>query len=530
MKTPRPTDSQISRALRSRLPARPDAALRERILDEIAGTTQQRPLPSLVGRAITLGGLHEGTGRGLTRRWTLVLVAAAVVVLIASAIFVGSRRPSLLAIVPSPSIPPSPSVAASASATPRPTSSSTAVPTAEVSPPAVAQGLHLTWTKVAIQQRHPELAWIGDRFALVDNESGAVFTSVDGFTWNALQPGDPNPGYAELLSGQRATWQSDVVGWWNPEDRPGGDIAGAPPITAKDIIRIARQPAPPVDTSPFKGRIESIGIGPAGIVAEVHSDLDWDHWVTKKLGAKSNNAWVRHLKSVDYRDGILQIKLDNGPGLKVVWAADGRAPGDYQDKGFAWYSPDGQQWTAIPPVRPPLSEDDPTFPMGGFGGVVGVSDGFIAQGDAVESKPCPSPDGCEGMWHSPDGLTWRHIANVPYGSDALVPWMGGALITDGMRRFDTWTSQGRGTLPMAAEVPAPSKDTYAGVNVGPLGLISVRFDDRKILFTRDGVAWTLDPMPADLPEGEFAVGEQSVLMLSNRAGAAPSLWLGRVEP
>src|SRR6185295_1251357 len=98
----------------SRLPVRPDAALRERILDEIAGTTQQRPLPSLLGRAITLGGLQEGAGRAPTRRWTLVLVAAAVVVLVASAIFVGSRRPSLLAVVPTPSLSPLPSVAASA--------------------------------------------------------------------------------------------------------------------------------------------------------------------------------------------------------------------------------------------------------------------------------------------------------------------------------------------------------------------------------------------------------------------------------
>ena len=526
MNSPRLTEAQISRALRARLPARADASLRERILDEAAATPQQRPFRVVLGRAMTLDGLPGQTGRDRTRRWTLVLVAAAVLMLVASAVFVASRRPSLVVVVPTPSQTSAPSI----SALPTATSSSSAIPTAEISPAAVAQGLHLTWTKVAIEQRDPQVAWIGDRFALVDDKSGAVFTSVDGVSWHALQPGDPDPGYAELLRGQRATWEGDVVGWWNPQEHGGPDIAGEPPITARDVVQIVRESGAPSMTTPFKGRIESIGIGPAGIVAEVHSDIDWDAWVTRTLGARSNNAWVKHLKSVEYRNGILQIKLDNGPGLKVVWAADGREPGDYQDKGFAWYSPDGEQWTAIPPVRPPLSGDDPTFPMGSLGSVVGVSDGFIAQGDAVDSKPCPSADGCEGMWHSSDGLTWRHIANVPYGSDPLRPWMGGALVTDGVGRFDLWTSQGSGTLPMAAEIPAPSKDPNAHISVGPLGLVSVRSGDRTILFTRDGVAWTMDPMPADMPAGTIAVGDRSVLVLGNSEDHLPSLWLGTIEP
>ena len=239
-----------------------------------------------------------------------------------------------------------------------------------------------------------------------------------------------------------------------------------------------------------------------------------------------------------FQNGVLQIKLNNRPGLKVVWADQGFEPGDYQDKGFAWYSPDGEQWTAITPVRPPLSDDDPTFPMGSFGGVVGVSDGFIAQGDADESKPCASPDGCEGMWHSSDGLTWRNIANVPYGSDPLLPWMGGALVTDGVGRFDTWTSQGLGQLPMAAELPAVSGDVGGAVATGPLGLVSVRFGDRKILFTQDGVSWSIDALPAEMPTGlgrgplagAIAVGDRSVLLLSHQEDSPPSLWLGRIEP
>ena len=58
------------------------------------------------------------------------------------------------------------------------------------------------------------------------------------------------------------SWQDQIVGWWNPEDGP--EIAGKPPITARDIVRIVRPRAAPTDTTPFKGRIESIGIGPVG--------------------------------------------------------------------------------------------------------------------------------------------------------------------------------------------------------------------------------------------------------------------------
>ena len=46
----------------------------------------------------------------------------------------------------------------------------------------------------------------------------------------------------------------------------------------------------------------------------------WDAWVTKKLGLRTNNDWTCCVKSVTFRNGVLQIKLTNRPGLKVVWA------------------------------------------------------------------------------------------------------------------------------------------------------------------------------------------------------------------
>jgi hypothetical protein len=286
-----------------------------------------------------------------------------------------------------------------------------------------------------------------------------------------------------------------------------------------------------VDSTPFKGRIGSIGIGPAGIVASVASHLDWDAWVTTKLGLRSNNQWVKHLKSVDFRDGILQVKLDNGPGLKVNWADEGFLPGDYMYTGFGWYSPDGVAWTPIPGYGTDFT----------FNQVIGVSDGFIAQGVAVEDR-CPLPDGCGEMWHSSDGLTWRNLgpsAERPPNGE-LVPWMGGVLATDGVGRFGFWTSQGYTELPMAAELPSPPKEPHMTVGIGPLGLVSVSRGTKEILFTPDGVEWDINPMPAAMAADQtinrdprVVVGDRSVLVVlkaGNSDDPTLSLWLGTPEP
>jgi len=353
--------------------------------------------------------------------------------------------------------------------------------------------LDLTWTQVPIGEQSPRLAWIGDRFVLADVKSGAVRTSTDGQDWQAVQPGDAARAHVDLLRGSFASWQDAAVGWWNPQDHEGGDIAGAPPITARDNLQVVLPPATPTSTTPFKGRIESIGIGPMGIVAQVHSDLDWDDWVRRKLGARTNNEWVRHVKSVDFRNGILRIKMDNGPGLKVVWADEGLEPGDYQDRGFGWYSPDGEHWTAMAPNGDPGHDSGSSLPTGGFGSVVGVSDGFIATG-AYPDGACADPNGsCTGMWYSSDGLTWRLLGTAPEiiglserelcirdGCDAvaqeLLPWKDGALAINGDGRIAIWTSGGPIELPMAAQA-------HGMVATGPLGLVSI--GDGQVLAGRD---------------------------------------------
>ena len=255
--------------------------------------------------------------------------------------------------------------------------------------------------------------------------------------------------------------------------------AAQPPITARDILQVVDPPAAPTSTTPFKGRIESIGIGPRGIVAQVHSDLDWDAWVTKKLGPRTNNEWTCCVKSVTSGMASSQIKLDNRPGLKVVWADQGFEPGDYQDRGFGWYSPDGEHWTVMAPNEDPSSRHLPT---GGFGSVVGVSDGFIATG-AYPDGTCTDPNGsCTGMWYSSDGLTWRLLGTAPrsaqagescvFETDAALlrenccPGRAACSLIHDDGRIDFWTSGGSAKLPMAAQVPGT-------VATGPLGIVSI---------------------------------------------------------
>ena len=144
------------------------------------------------------------------------------------------RRPEPNAERGAPASPPR----SSRARTPAPTPTSTA----EATPPAVGQNLKLTWTKLSLAQRSPRIAWLVDRFVQVDDESRVVQTSTDGFSWHVLQPGDPDPGYLDLMTEVRnaglVTWGDDIVRWWNPEQ--GADIGGKPPITARDIVRIVR--------------------------------------------------------------------------------------------------------------------------------------------------------------------------------------------------------------------------------------------------------------------------------------------------
>lgn len=455
--------------------------------------------------------LQRDMHRGRSLRPALLLAATLLLVLtITAAIAVGSGliKPPWLdrLFIPMPS---------PTSTNPSPTST-TATP-----------GDVLTWTRGAVDERSLALldpgsidaefrktrvVWLGDRFVLVDElpNATAVSTSTDGLAWELIDASDPGWDSYSLVSASSAiaTWEHETVLW--TRDSPSSSVS---------ILRPLEEPV----TKDFEGGVGAVGIGPAGIVVRVHSALDFDAWVTSVLGP----GWVDHMVSFSFQDGILRITTDDDRGLEVVWADEGFEPGDVADRGFGWYSPDGNQWTPIPGFPANVSQ------------IVGVSDGFIADGADGRCDGCrDTPDGW-GMWHSPDGLSWRNIGQATDGS--FLPWGDGALVTDGARRFDVWTSEGKAELPMAGALAAGWTAASVAFGSGPLGFASLNVDDHEILFAPNGVDWSIQPMSPEMAAAagpsryayrNVAVGKESVVVLLWGVGpeSGPSIWVGTLEP
>ena len=414
---------------------------------------------------------------------------------------------------------------------PNPSPTSTIAPIPSPTSTIAAPG-QLTWTKVAVDERSLALldpgsvesefrtagvAWLGDRFVLVDAllVGKAVSTSSDGRAWELLDERAPGWDSYSLLSTSSAiaTWGHDTALW-------------TPGVYTSDL-RILRPPDLPVTKSDFSGGVGSVGIGPAGIVAHVHSALDFDAFVTSKLGP----GWVEHMVTFSFQDGILRITTDDDRSLEIVWADAGFAPGDVADRGFGWYSPDGDQWTPIAGFPANASE------------IVGASDGFFARGGGERCDGCA--DIAEpGMWYSSDGLSWRKIGPATEGS--VLPWGQGVLVTDGVGRFDVWTADGTSELPMAGNLPpgwTASNPSFGSISFGsgPLGLVSVNVSTHEVLFTSNGVDWSVQAMSAEMaavaglsrtvPSWNIAVGRDSVMVLLWAEGPRlPSLWVGTLEP
>ena len=157
-----------------------------------------------------------------------------------------------------------------------------------------------------------------------------------------LYPGDPDPGYAELLLGEITMSRAlgdDVVGWWNnPKDEPDC-LRNNPPVNrSRDILRIVRPPAEPTETTPFIGRIESIGIGPVGDrrpgpfpprLGRVGRDPGWG----ERTGSRTSRTWhsrtgtcdisVRQWPRPPRRVGRRGLRARRLPGTR---ASGGTAP------------------------------------------------------------------------------------------------------------------------------------------------------------------------------------------------------------
>jgi hypothetical protein len=127
-------------------------------------------------------------------------------------------------------------------------------PDVEGSPEAAGQGPALSWQEVLLDEqslRLPDpaagrgqsatrIAWVGDRFVLVDQDAGAVSASTDGTSWILQEPGSPGQDYFEpMLMDSHASWGAELAGWDNESGATG--------------LRLARPPDAPVNKSDFGG-------------------------------------------------------------------------------------------------------------------------------------------------------------------------------------------------------------------------------------------------------------------------------------
>jgi hypothetical protein len=263
---------------------------------------------------------------------------------------------------------------------------------------------------------------------------------------------------------------------------------------------------------PDAQRAGAVGIGPAGIVVRSHSAIDFDAVVTRDLGP----GWAEVLERFESNDGIVTVTTTDGREARIDVAAEGLEEGDIADRGFGWHSRDGVEWTAI--------ED---FPWN-VDAIVGTRRGFLAR--AFQER--------YGIWYSRDGLAWQELGEAANGE--FLPWLDGALLTDGLTRFEAWTDVGMTPLPI--EMPPiddPEALGFPAVNTGPLGLVVLDQGGRRVMVSPDGARWSARPMDEAMiaasgsglgPGTAIAVGATRVLALlwegTPEGGPHPSLWIG----
>ncbi|HEY8199216.1 MAG TPA: hypothetical protein VIF44_05555, partial [Candidatus Limnocylindrales bacterium] len=170
-------------------------------------------------------------------------------------------------------------------------------------PRLVGQGPILLWTRVALDEplleafappaerrRHTRIAWIGDRFVLADIAAGAVATSADGRSWTLPAADDP----LRALYRRALTSGVEVTRFGVPLSSRLATSFVAPPVG---------------------GTLGAVAFGPAGVVARTHSTLDFDAFITTKLGS----GWADVLDTFDFTDGVLRITTSDGRSTELVW-------------------------------------------------------------------------------------------------------------------------------------------------------------------------------------------------------------------
>ena len=325
----------------------------------------------------------------------------------------------------------------------------------------------------------------------------------------APQPGDPYPGNHEAQGGF-ASWEDDVVGWWNARESRAGHRRSDPAALP------SRRPCGPSAAGGARGRRRPSMV---------------------RSGRSASGPWAWWPRPLQARLGRLG-RHEAGRGLGLALHGGGLRERDPRYR-------DGQR------PRPPCRVGRRGLRARRFPGL-GLR---VVQPRwrAVDGHPrVPRGDGRHrgrvGRLHRS-----RERWDVALGGrhDLAQPRRGGGSLgripaaVDGRRARHRWdpaasTSgppKGHSALPMAAELPAATEDSFAGLAAGRSG--SSQSINRSTKSSSPETAWTgrSSPCPAEMIADEsrrrcqtVAVGDRSVLVLWVESGdqqvPVPSLWLG----
>jgi hypothetical protein len=172
-------------------------------------------------------------------------------------------------------------------------------------------------------------------------------------------------------------------------------------------------------------------------------------------------TWTSVADMTPFSEGTVQAAIAFGSGL----VAAGTVPEGKTVHAAAWTSTDGKAWTR--------STDDPTF-----GGSAAFTMLATAGSTLVGAGCTEGPEGCglAGVlfWTTQTGRTWSASTIEPT---------------------------------TVACAPDTTNCNYAGLAVGPTGLVAVGFDhsagfggtvpaDASVAVSKDGTAWSIDPLDA----------------------------------
>ena len=320
----------------------------------------------------------------------------------------------------------------------------------------------LAWERIAQREMPDELGVGplnsklldgGDRFILLQGAEAltAGASSFDGVTWETRRF---EGAVGDTVMG--AAWEDMVLvasgggGWSREED--GGPVFSIPSVVS--VIR----PDGSVERRVFDGDVQSMAIGPVGMLVTLAPHASYGYVIDQILGSEFSGT----LYQASLQGGVLVVEraLD-GETAEIVLSEHGLTEDDLNSPVAGWYSESGSAWVPVPDMPPGLS------PVGTRDGFVGVSGSMV--------------------WHSEDGLEWNLLGDLPFAPDpwrfSQTPtrWQEGVVATD-LSQYAYISADGIELLPDPPLIPSSADQA-------PLPhLLSGRIGHRRRQPGRKGIA------------------------------------------